>query len=86
MIKTKHLDPEFRRRFIHELESNLIQIATTGETPEYIETLLVLCEKHDIEPEAAAGMIPDTIKAKIETEARVRNLLPRKYETVLPIE
>lgn len=85
-IKTKHLDPAFRRAFVNELESRLLASARRGETPEYIDTILSLCEIHQIEPEVVSSMIPVSIKDKIKVEAIDRNLLPKETQTEIPLE
>tara|TARA_R100000005_G_C4991053_1_gene198443 strand:+ start:1957 stop:2175 length:219 start_codon:yes stop_codon:yes gene_type:complete len=42
----------------------------------YIDAVLQLCDKHNIEPQVAAKIISKPIKEKIESEGRDSNLLP----------
>lgn len=42
----------------------------------YIDAVLQLCDKHNIEPQVAAKIISRPIKEKIESEGRDSNLLP----------
>ena len=49
----------------------------------YIDTIVNLCEEHQIEPELAAKHLTKPIIEKIEAEGRNFNLLPQKAR--LPI-
>jgi len=49
----------------------------------YIDTVVGLCEEHEIEPELAAKHLTRPIIEKIEAEGRTFNLLPQKAK--LPI-
>tara|TARA_Y100000034_G_C6656427_1_gene287584 strand:- start:283 stop:501 length:219 start_codon:yes stop_codon:yes gene_type:complete len=46
------------------------------ENGSYIDSVLLLCEQHNIEPQVAAKIITRPIKEKIEKEGREFNLLP----------
>lgn len=48
-----------------------------AESGSYIDSVLAICEKHNIEPKVAAKIITKPIKEKIEAEGRDWNLLPR---------
>jgi len=43
----------------------------------YLEAILHLCEKNDIEPEDASKFISPIIKGKLEAEAMSLNFLPK---------
>ena len=51
---------------------------------EYIDAVLYICEKENIEPQVAAKYLTQPIIEKIETEGRDMNLLP-KITAELPI-
>ena len=61
---------EIEESFLEELEQMAI------ETGSYIDSILELCEKYNIEPNVAAKLITRPIKEKIEKEGRESNLLP----------
>lgn len=61
---------EIEESFLEELEQMAI------ETGSYIDSVLELCEKYNIEPNVAAKLITRPIKEKIEKEGRESNLLP----------
>tara|TARA_R100001082_G_C4229764_1_gene102711 strand:- start:209 stop:427 length:219 start_codon:yes stop_codon:yes gene_type:complete len=61
---------EIEESFLEELEQMAI------ETGSYIDSILELCEKYNIEPNVAAKLITKPIKEKIEKEGRESNLLP----------
>jgi len=44
----------------------------------YMEAILYLCERNDIEPEDVKKFISPIIKDKLEAEARNLNYLPRQ--------
>ena len=43
----------------------------------YLETVIELCDKYDIEPELASKYLSKPIKEKIRVEGEERNLLPK---------
>ena len=47
------------------------------ENGSYIDSVLMVCEKYNIEPKVAAKIITRPIKEKIEAEGRDFNLLPK---------
>ena len=57
--------------FSEEVESH------AAENGSYIDSVLAICEKHNIEPKVAAKLITKPIKEKIEAEGRDYNLLPK---------
>ena len=61
---------EIEESFLEELEQMAI------ETGSYIDSVLELCEKYNIEPNVAAKLITKPIKEKIEKEGQESNLLP----------
>jgi hypothetical protein len=48
----------------------------------YIEAVLSICEKYDIEPESMKQILPKAIKEKIERDALTLNMLKYKINTV----
>lgn len=61
---------EIEKEFLEELEEMVMNNGS------YIESILALCEKFNIEPQVAAKIITRPIKEKIEKEGRECNLLP----------
>ena len=53
----------------------------------YFEAIVYYCEKKGYDIEAIASIIPNSLKSKMETEAKKMRLLKKKYnnEQVLPI-
>tara|TARA_Y100000034_G_scaffold127493_1_gene180353 strand:+ start:726 stop:944 length:219 start_codon:yes stop_codon:yes gene_type:complete len=49
----------------------------------YIDSVIAICENHNIEPQVAAKIISQPIKEKIEAEGRDNNMLPKV--STLPI-
>jgi hypothetical protein len=43
----------------------------------YMEAILHICDREDIEPEDARKFVPPVIKSKLEAEARKLNFLPK---------
>jgi len=68
---------EIEESFLEELEQMAL------ENGSYIDSILALCEKFNIEPNVAAKLITKPIKEKIEKEGREFNLLP--YSSTLPV-
>ena len=62
---------EIEDTFSEEVESH------AAENGSYIDSVLAICEKHNIEPKVAAKLITKPIKEKIEAEGRDYNLLPK---------
>jgi|TARA_R110001583_G_scaffold77268_2_gene210443 hypothetical protein len=48
-----------------------------AENGSYIDSVLAICDKYNIEPKVAAKIITKPIKEKIEAEGRDFNLLPQ---------
>lgn len=46
----------------------------------YMDAILAICEKNDIDPEGVKKFISAPIRNKIEAEAKKLNLLPRENE------
>jgi transcription elongation factor GreA-like protein len=70
---------ENQKRFVAELEA----IIAKSKRVSTIETVLNMCEKHNVDPEIVAGFLPQTIKDMIESEGREYNLLPKKQRLPL---
>tara|TARA_B100000287_G_C20256929_1_gene632395 strand:+ start:400 stop:621 length:222 start_codon:yes stop_codon:yes gene_type:complete len=69
---------EVGNTFANQVEQNVSKYDGS-----YIDTVIGLCEEHEIEPEFAAKYLTKPIKEKIESEGRTFNLLPKKAK--LPI-
>ena len=69
---------EVGNTFSNQVEQNISKYEGS-----YIDTILGLCEEHEIEPEIAAKHLSRPIIEKIESEGRAFNLLPKKAK--LPI-
>tara|TARA_Y100001938_G_C8076882_1_gene426643 strand:- start:1769 stop:1990 length:222 start_codon:yes stop_codon:yes gene_type:complete len=69
---------EVGNTFSNQVEQNISKYEGS-----YIDTILGLCEEHEIEPEIAAKHLSKPIIEKIESEGRSFNLLPKKAK--LPI-
>ena len=61
---------EIGKEFLEELEEMVMNNGS------YIDSILALCEKFNIEPQVAAKIITRPIREKIEKEGRDSNLLP----------
>ena len=61
-----------------EIEGFTEEVVKMAEkTGSYIEAVLELCEKHNIEPQVAAKMLSKPIIEKIEREGMSANILPQ---------
>lgn len=70
---------ENQKRFVAELEATIAK----SKRASTIETVINMCEKHNVDPEIVAGFLPQTIKEMIEAEGREYNLLPKKQRLPL---
>lgn len=66
-------------RFCHEVEE-LVKKGDIG----YLEAVIQLCEKYNMEPEAAAKLLSQPIIEKLQIEGQEIHLLPQP-SGVLPI-
>tara|TARA_B100000927_G_scaffold194610_1_gene157023 strand:+ start:1795 stop:2034 length:240 start_codon:yes stop_codon:yes gene_type:complete len=57
--------------------SKLIEKTVVDKTVGYMEAILLVCDKHNIEPEDVRKFVSPIIKSKLEAEAMKLNLLPR---------
>lgn len=57
--------------------TKLIEATVTETKLSYMDTILYLCEKNDIEPEDVKKFISPIIKDKLEAEAMQLNFLPK---------
>lgn len=69
-------DNSQKNKFSEEVKK---RVESTGET--YMDSILFLCEKHEMEPEAASSLLTKPIIEKISAEAQELRLLPRKNKT-----
>ena len=44
----------------------------------YMDAIVFAAQKNNIEPEAAAGLLNDNVRDKLEAEARDLNFLPKR--------
>jgi len=57
--------------------SKLIEATVIDKSIGYMEAILLVCDKHNIEPEDVRKFVSPIIKDKLEAEAMGLNLLPR---------
>lgn len=57
--------------------SKLIEKTVCEKAIGYMEAILLLCDKHNIEPEDVRKFVSPIIKNKLEAEAMKLNLLPK---------
>lgn len=57
--------------------SKLIEKTVCEKMVGYMEAILLLCDKHNIEPEDVRKFVSPIIKDKLEAEAMRLNLLPK---------
>ena len=73
LYKTKTLDPGFKKLFLREIA----YFVKHRKEPSYLEIILELCEKHEVEPESVAGLLTQPIRERLEVEATNLNFLPK---------
>ena len=71
----KNLEKDFLRE---------LDIMVGNDSLTYIEAIIELCERYEIEPEVAATFLTKPIKEKIEAEASKMNML-RQRTARLPL-
>ena len=69
------------RKFVEEIES----IALQNKEMKYIDAIVLLCEKNNIDVESVPKLISKPLKEKIKGEAMELNLLKRTSHAKLPI-
>lgn len=57
--------------------SKLIEKTVCDKTIGYMEAILLLCDKHNIDPEDVRKFVSPIIRNKLEAEAMTLNLLPK---------
>jgi hypothetical protein len=62
-----------KSKFTKLIESTVAELRIS-----YMEAILHVCEKHNIEPEDVKKFVSHIIKDKVEAEAMNLNFLPRK--------
>jgi len=60
-----------------------IEHMVCNEKMSYMDAIVFAAHKNNLEPEAAAGLLNDTVRDKLEAEARDLNFLPKRSK--LPI-
>jgi hypothetical protein len=64
--------------------SKMVEAACIEHRMSYIDTIVYLCDKNNIDLEDARKFISPTLKGKVEAEAQLLNFLPRS--AALPLE
>lgn len=64
---------DFKNKFSKEVEMYVMKNGG-----EYMDAILELCEKHELEPEVAGKYLSKPIVEKIQIEASERNLIRNK--------
>jgi hypothetical protein len=64
--------------------SKLIEDVVLARHVSYMDAVLMVCEKHDIDVQEVRRFISPSIKDKLEAEARRLNFLPRM--NTLPVD
>ena len=70
---------DFKNRFSKEVE---MHVQKNG--GDYMDAILELCEKHEIEPEVSGKYLSKPIIEKLQIEASDRNLIKQKKSGKLP--
>ena len=60
--------------------TKMVEEAVLNKKMDYMDAILLICEKNDIDPEGVKKFISVPIRNKIEAEAKKLNLLPRENE------
>ena len=60
--------------------TKMVEEAVLDKKMDYMDAILLICEKNDIDPEGVKKFISVQIRNKIEEEAKKLNLLPRENE------
>lgn len=63
--------------------SKLVEQTARDTKLSYIDSVIHICEKHDIDPTDVKKFLSTTVRDKIEAEAKALNYLPKGVE--LPI-
>jgi len=50
---------------------------------DHMDAILTYCEEQDLEVEVAASLIDDVLRAKLEEEAQMNNIIPRSAKLPL---
>jgi len=66
---------------IKKLPMEIEDIVKSGSN--YIDAVIEICHKYDLEPESMKQLLPKHIKEKIESDASELNLLKYKITTLL---
>jgi len=64
--------------------SKLVEITSLQTKMSYMDTIIHLCEKNNIDLEDARKFISPTLKGKLEAEAMTLNFLPKS--NTLPVD
>lgn len=74
------------KRFNANSFAEAVEKLVRDESLDYLEAIMEVCERNDLEPEAAATIIKksDVIRSKLEATCRHRRILPKVAE--LPLQ
>ena len=64
--------------------SKLVEVTSVQTKMSYMDTIIHLCEKNNIDLEDARKFISPTLKGKLEAEAMTLNFLPKS--NTLPVD
>lgn len=77
--------PEQKKQFLTKSEfARLIEKTVRSHQSSYMDAIIHLCDKYEVELEEVKKFISPIIKTKVEAEAMKLNFLPRQNS--LPIE
>lgn len=57
-----------------------VELLVIKEHMTYLDAIIHLCDSHDIEYEDIVPLIPEPMIAKLEGEARAKNILPKAVD------
>jgi len=60
--------------------TSMVEKAVLDKKMTYMDAILSICDKNDIDPEGVRKFISAPIRSKIEAEAKRLNLLPKESE------
>ena len=73
--------------FEHDFSKEVEELTQTKKNAKYLEVILDLCEKYEIEPESAAKLLSKPIREKLKIEFETLNMVRGKRKTSkLPLD
>lgn len=70
------MKPKFR---VNNFEKSVLRIVEEKKTS-YIDAVLIYCEENQVDPDYVKTLMTPTIKAKLESEYKTLNMLPKDNE------